>query len=436
MYRLNEDKLKQVIGLELHANQEKILSGMRRFTTVRAGRRFGKTILASYLALKYLCLPNKTTWIVAPTYDLAKRTWKYLYGWVLREFPNMKVNQSTLSIVCEQTQSTLELKSADSPASCIGAGLDFLICDEASRIKRHVWEEALYPTLSDKQGKAFLISTPLGRDWFFEIDAKDHPDYASFHFESKDNLALEHMTEEQEKARETLPERVWRQEYLAEYIEDAGNVFRGVKDCIKGKMEDMNPEHTYVMGVDLAKYQDWTVITVIDLTTFGVVYMDRFNQIEWEYQREKVKKVAKTYRECPIVIDGTGVGDPMAEALKRDGYLVKDYKYTNASKKYLIENLALKIERKEVSFPEVDYLISELYSFGFEYNPISNTVRYNAPEGMHDDAVNSLALAVWGAGHYRDQPVQIKESYKPGTMGHLYEQIESKKYEDGLDDFI
>ena len=117
----------------------------------------------------------------------------------------------------------------------------------------------------------------------------------------------------------------------------------------------------------------------MDLTSFHVVAWERFNKIDWEFQRERIKSLSDKYRKCPIVIDSTGVGDPIAESLKRDGYPMMEYKYTNASKKFLIENLALKIERREISFPKIDILIDELESFGYEYTPSRNIV-YNAPD--------------------------------------------------------
>lgn len=426
------------IGFCPHKNQVHILDNLRRYTAITAGRRFGKTLVASYLAMKYLCLPNKTIWVVAPTYDLAKRTWKYIYGWVLREFPNMKINQSTLSITCEETGSTLELKTAENPASCIGAGVDLLIVDEASRIKGVVWEEALFPTLSDKKGSAFFISTPKGKNWFYEIFLKgqeNYEEYISFSFETKDNDSLPHLAEEQEKAKKTLPQAVYEQEYLARFLDGQGQVFKGIKDCMNGKLEEPVLGKSYVMGVDLAKYEDYTAITIMDMTSFNVVYFERFNQIDWEFQRQKIKAISKRYFDCPIVIDSTGVGNPIAESLVREGHRVIAYKYTNASKKFLIENLALKIQRREISYPYIKELINELEIFGYEFTQSGNII-YSAPQGYHDDCVNSLALAVHGLGHYQRDIEAIKAPYPEGSMGFYEQQLKLKEEEKELEYFI
>lgn len=434
---LNEDKLQRAIGFSPHDNQRVILQGLKRFTVITAGRRFGKTIIASYLALKQLMLPQKTIWIVAPTYDLAKRTWRYIYGWVLREMPWMKINLANLSIENPSTGSFLELKTAENPASCVGAGVDLLIVDEASRIKDSVWEEALYPTLADKLGTAVLISTPHGKNWFYHmhLKGKTHKDHISFSFETQDNMALPHLKEEQAEAKRQLPENAYQQEWLARFLDDAGQVFRGIRKCVKGELEPPRDEASYVMGVDFAKHQDWTVITVIDLTAFHVVAFERFNKIDWEFQIERIKSLSKKYRQAPIVVDATGVGDPLAENLKREGCVVTEYKYTNASKKMLIENLVLKIERGEISFPEIEVMLDELESFGYEITP-SRNITYNAPDGMHDDCVNSLALAVWGMGHYKHGEIYRKPEYPPGSMGALREKIESQSQIDELKFYV
>lgn len=230
-----------------------------------------------------------------------------------------------------------------------------------------------------------------------------------------------------EAIRQRLMEGDWN-------YEDTGSVFRGLDKCIKGELKPAQREHAYVMGVDLAKYQDWTVLTVIDLVAFEVVAFERFNKIDWEFQRERIKTLANKYK-AGVVVDATGVGDPVAESLKRDGVLVKEYKYTQSSKKYLIENLVLKIERNEISFPDIPELVEELRNFTFEYLP-SGTIRYNAPSGMHDDCVNSLALAVYGAGHYRYDELVIKDQFPVGSLGELYMRIEVDEMAKDLDHFV
>jgi len=51
------------------------------------------------------------------------------------------------------------------------------------------------------------------------------------------------------------------------------------------------------MGVDLAKYEDYTVIIVLDVTEepFKMVYFNRFNKMDWQYVVDKIKEYVLTH---------------------------------------------------------------------------------------------------------------------------------------------
>ncbi len=97
------------------------------------------------------------------------------------------------------------------------------------------------------------------------------------------------------------------------------------------------------------------------------------------------------------MLDATGIGDPIFDDLVNH-IRVTPYKFNNKSKQELIINLALAIEQQKISFPPHTELISELEVFGYDITPNGN-VRYNAPEGFHDDIVIALALATWMLKH-------------------------------------
>jgi phage terminase large subunit-like protein len=161
--KLDEQKLMALIKFAPHSKQQEVLAASTRFTTLCWGRRSGKTYLVAYLALKKLLTSNNNVWIVAPTYDLAKRSWDYLTLWVQIINKSMghfiKINKSNYSME-SYSNSRLELKSADNPSSLLGIGLNLLIIDEAARIPEDIWRTYLRPTLSDRMGKAVFISTP------------------------------------------------------------------------------------------------------------------------------------------------------------------------------------------------------------------------------------------------------------------------------------
>jgi hypothetical protein len=140
----------------------------------------------------------------------------------------------------------------------------------------------------------------------------------------------------------------------------------------------------------LAKSVDWTVaIGIAD--TGRLVALQRW-QSDWRNTRERLKAMI---RQAPALVDSTGVGDPIVEDLQRSCPAVVGYQFTAPAKQRLMEGLAAAIQRREIGIPDeqrYDVLVRELELYEYEYRP--SGVRYTAPEGMHDDCVCALALAV------------------------------------------
>lgn len=197
----------------------------KRFISVCAGRRFGKSYVAGSRILKEATSEyasrrgNFVIYYVAPTASQVKRImWD---GWLLKHVPkeyiahqDNKELKMTLKNGCD-----IELFSAEKPDHIVGTGIDLLIIDECALISKDVYEK-LRPSLSDRyhDGKALFISTPRGFNWFYEIfkNAETEPDeWASFLFTSLDGGNVE--ATEIEKAKKTLPQKMFAQEYLASF---------------------------------------------------------------------------------------------------------------------------------------------------------------------------------------------------------------------------
>jgi len=129
------------------------------------------------------------------------------------------------------------------------------------------------------------------------------------------------------------------------------------------------------------------------------VYFERFNQISWERQIGAIKAVMAAYP-GQAVLDSTGVGDPIYEALHKAGCMVRGYPFTNASKTELIDGLALALERGAIRLMDIPEQEAELRAYEYTLTPARN-VTMSAPEGMHDDCVIALALARWAQGKPR-----------------------------------
>lgn len=404
------------VSFKPHKHQQKILNGLKRVNVICAGTRFGKSALSAFIALIYLLVPNQHIWVVAPTYDLSKKIYVYLAKWLGNGFANdlkkglIRISDrvGAMRIINKKNNSWIEFKSAENPTSLLGEELDLVIVDECSRTKKEVWESYLYSRLTSRKGSAIFISTPFGKNWFYwewlKANDAENDEGAAFKFTSLDNPYFPKI--EWERARKRLPEQVFKQEHLAEFLSDAASVFRGIPDIVKDEcLKDVILGHIYIMGVDIGKHEDFTVLTIIDTYNNNVVYWDRFKNIDYPFQKARIEAVARRFN-ARVIIDSTAVGEPIFDDLKRAGLFIDDYRFTNKSKKELIEKLSIFIEQKLIFIPDKEELINELSSFGYHLTASGNII-YRAPEGLHDDCVISLALAVWGlAGKVRHQTAQ------------------------------
>lgn len=202
-----------------HKHQQAIRDSQARFKVVVAGRRFGKTIFAiNELIRMALENPNSLNWYIGPTYRQAKDiAWKMLFQNLPIELISSK-NEVELSIELIQG-ATIALKGADNPEGLKGVGLNYAVLDEYGEMKEEVWDEAIRPMLIDSKGSAIFIGTPVGYNHFWKLyqKDKDDTDYKSFHFKTVDNLAIDGIAEEVEKARIEMDPIKFSQEIEANF---------------------------------------------------------------------------------------------------------------------------------------------------------------------------------------------------------------------------
>jgi hypothetical protein len=405
--RLAVDKraLFRHLGYKPHEGQLEVHLSRARRRTLACGVRWGKTLCAAMEGLAAALEPKDRSmgWVVAPTYDLADKVFRELLliasNRLRHRVVTMKENERRLVLRnLAGGFSEIRGKSADNPVSLLGEGLDWLIVDEAARLKPAIWEGHLSQRLIDKKGWALLISTPRGKGWFYELfrrGEKSEPDHASWNCPSWTNPHLDAEMIEAERGR--LPERVFRQEYGAEFLEGSGAVFRFVREAATGEWQEPQPKTAYYAGLDLAKVADYTVLVVMNAKG-EVVAGDRFHRLDWSIQTARITAVVERFRVQELWVDSTGVGEPIYESLRAAGCPARAYPFTQASKAALINNLALMLERRGLVLPTAGLwpeLVEELEAF--EYSVTENgNVRTSAPVGLHDDCVAALALAAWG----------------------------------------
>lgn len=249
-----------------HPGQLEVHFADWRYAVLDWGRRTGKTICAAAEVVAELGLPDRRVWIVAPNYELTDRVFEYVYKWIVLDgcFGRDAVVKASKT----QSNRYIELKwgsfvkgkSAEAPDSLVGDQLDLVVMDEAARISEMIWLENLEPTTIDRKGRAMFISTPRGKNWFYnyfqrglgaETKAKG---WISSQFKTADNPFTDRAW--LESKRTETPDLVWKREYEASFDDWGGLVFPEFRATLKGHLYDpavtiLPDSYTVYRGIDI-----------------------------------------------------------------------------------------------------------------------------------------------------------------------------------------
>lgn len=226
--RLRKADLFEALGYKPHAAQRLVHRSKAKRRVVACGTRFGKSMIGAYEAVAALLEPREhgRGWLCAPTYDLTSKIFKRVVEIMHTHFPRRikSFNERTHTITVWNFgggETELRAKSTDKPVSLLGEALDFVIIDEAARVRDDVWEEHIAPRLLDRNGWALFLSTPDGGGWFHKefrrAQKKKDPDYAGWQFPTTANPHISAELIEAERGR--LGADVFRAQYLAEFVD-------------------------------------------------------------------------------------------------------------------------------------------------------------------------------------------------------------------------
>ncbi len=390
------------IKVDFLPGQAEVFVDTHRFRVLDCGRRWGKSFLAArILVLAAIEHPKRTYWSLAPT---AEQT-RVIYEEVLSMISDPAVAQfvdrtySGASVYVKfRNGSRIFFKSGDNPLTLRGATLHGAVLDEAAFMKKDVWTRVVRPMLMTTGGWAVIISTPWGKNWFYDMwkrgESDEFPQYISFHYSSYDNPML--SDEEIQDLTAEMDDTEYRQEILAEFMDGGGLVFRDFMQVTVGvPLPGPEPGHQYIIGADIAKERDYTVLSIFDADTGDMVSMTRFNRLDWVYVKQSIGEASLWWNGAMIVLDKTGVGGPVYDDLVMAGLPVVGYKITTTTKQELVKLLKIAIEERRITLLNDSELIKEFEQFTFKQLP-SSIIQYSAPEGKHDDIVISVGLAVFG----------------------------------------
>lgn len=391
--------MKYQLPIKNFEKQQSIFDATANYVIVPKGRRFGLTVGAANNFIKKALKGEfeKGLWGDVMNSNIEKYI-ERLFVPKLNKLPKQLWKWSKEPHVIYIKNSYIDFRSAERPEGWEGFGYDYAFLNEAGIILRdpYLWNNAIKPMFWDANCHVIVGGTPKGRGEFATLYERgmdpNQPSYQSMRFTSFDNPYINHQRIMEDM--KDMPERVVKQEIYAEFLDDSGVVFRGITSIATLQPREPESGHLYVAGVDVAKVQDFTVISVYDRTDNCQVFQMRFNQLDWNVVKQRIREVSMKYNRCLVVLDATGVGSPVFDDLVRDGVPVEPYNFTNPSKKILIEKLSNWIELKNIKMLQLDETIREFTNFTYDMSS-SGSIMYNAPVGFHDDIVMSHALAIY-----------------------------------------
>jgi len=378
--------------------QKMILDDTHRFKVLACGRRFSKSTIGK-IAITELALKgqDEVYWI-APTFKTSTNVWMDLK----ETFKNVTESKSEAERRLELTGGgRLMVWSAQNFDSIRGNKPKAVILDEAAMMNPEVWTAVVRPALSDKKGFAYFLSTPRGRNFFYDLfqmglsEESKYKNYISWRFPSWHNPYV--PKSEFIEAKSTLHQKIFAQEYLAEFLLDAADVFHGVGEVCT--LEYNSPyEGHFVFGVDVGRQNDPTVITIWDKEKKHLVDMVRVHKTRFPDQKEIIEKTYEAWNKVGTVsriMIESNYAPAFVESLMETSMPVRPFRTTNETKSNIVNRLATEVQHKRVQMLNDKDLLFEFQAFTMGMTP-SGKPQYSAPAGYHDDIVMSACIGFEG----------------------------------------
>lgn len=295
--------------------------------------------------------------------------------------------------------SRVSMQSAEGMKSLVSEQLHGLVCDEFCQYREAVYNEYLAPMLSTTNGPQIFCGSPWGMNWGYRtvLTAQNTPNWSYHHWTSFDSPYANQAYLEGERAR--MPGRAFRQQYLAEFLTEGGELFRNIDAAISPPAQ---PDHHVVVGFDLARSKDWSHLYAFN-SRGEWVDSKRVGHLDWSVQRIAAIEMYKRVNARKIIVDITGTGpralagDIFSADLRRDGLLVEPVNIDGEMKKALVHNLMWRFDMGAI---RIDMGTADEFRRYTSISTPAGNERYTAPDGEHDDQVMAAALAMWGLRNY------------------------------------
>jgi len=404
---------KAVLGWNPFPYQESLVRDQSNRIVCCWGRQCGKTSTIAIKAIHFAyCNPNVNVLIASPSLRQSMIMFDRILGFIYSGL-------ILPSGVSGKTRTVVRLLNGSGitalPCSenlLRGYTADLVICDEAAFMPEDIIIQVVFPMLSTTNGTAIFLSTPWGRDHFFYRAFMD-PKYSVHHVKSTEcPLMKPEFLEEQ---RHNMSEEAFRMEYLAEFVEAATCFFSQdlIRSCVDSSLmfasslEDRVRAGEYYAGSDFGKLDDYSVLSILrrEGELLKLVYLHEF-PLGTAYSSVigHLVRADQKFRFRKVLVDQTGVGEPVLEELKAQGVQnVEGLIFTVKTKEELLTCLKLAMEQKRLKIPYDRRLCEQINQHQYEYSK-SGHLTFSHPPGSYDDQLWSLALSCYAGTVRRELP--------------------------------
>jgi len=413
--------------ISLHSSQEQVAKDTARFRVVCCGRRWGKTTLSTLEMFAFANARKQSKVVyVAPSIKQARDI-----AWaMLKKSTNAcwakEPNETRLELFIKDKHGTVSeiwLRGAENIESLRGLKIDFLVVDEVASMGNwdSTWSEVLRPTLTDSKGQALFISTPKGRNHFWRLfdKEKEDTDYKSFKFTSYDNPYI--PADEIDKARQELDETIFQQEYMAEFKNFTGLVYKDFsRERHVIEPVELRPNWTYFRAIDFGWVHP-TAVVFFALTDKGILYQyDEIyhTQLKTPDLAELIKQKTAGRMMTQTYADSAQQSD-IAELQKYGMGVLPVSKTSGSGENYTVFKIRKVTEKlRNASFFVFKNCVNTIDEFEkYKYKEVNEGgVVKEEPAKMDDHALDAIAYLI----------TSIPDHVEP-TMGDDYKNIQLPK---------
>lgn len=404
---------------KVHPHQDLILNDDSKRILLNIARQTGKSTAAAIKAIhKSYWRDNTLVLIMSATKPQALEvirkikvflntsrftTWKEL-------MPKGKENKAEVQIKNPGTKTYSRIISVPATDAARGYSPNLVIPDELAFWEDGptIFNQVVLPMVDATDGDIMALSTPNGRHgphW----ECYNSKYWSAYHFNWRANPL--NTPERMAMKKDTMTDLQFRAEYGAEFVSsrDSYFTFNEIQSSIHTEAnQGYKGEGNCCVGVDFGKVNDKCIINIGTILNPDepknkqvIRVLDRrVKPLGTDYATiiAELKAINNEIRPSRFILDSTGVGEGPSDVLTADGLPVDAFKFSLFSKVTIMNNLKILMQQKRIQIPNEMELINQLEMFEYIASKSGGVAqpKLHAPEGCHDDEVDSLALLAYG----------------------------------------